>query len=112
MGKRPSSFYAHSKKPTEELGYKVEDASAEEIRKRKEEWEKGKSVPTGAKGTGDVGYKVDTEGVKDRLQKWTNMNSSLKSPTSGDRKDPVKIPTKNATKEEQTDVKTVKYDEQ
>jgi len=40
------------------------------------------------------------------------MNSSLKSPTSGDRKDPVKIPTKNATKEEQTDVKTVKYDEQ
>jgi hypothetical protein len=90
------------------MGYKVDDASPEDIRKRKEEWEKGKSVPAGAKVTGDVGYKVETEGVKDRLQKWTSLNSKV--PTI-ERKDPVKIPTKNTTKEDQTDVKTVKYDQ-
>jgi len=98
------------KKPVEELGYKVDEASAEDIRKRKDEWEKGKSVPvvpSSVRNPNDVGYKVDAEGVKDRLQKWNTIGST-KSGTP-ERKQPVKIPTENATKDDQTDVKTVKY---
>jgi len=95
------------KKPVEELGYKVDEASAEDIRKRKDEWEKGKSVPvvpSSVRNPNDVGYKVDAEGVKDRLQKWNTIGST-KSGTP-ERKQPVKIPTENATKDDQTDVKT------
>jgi len=101
------------KKPTSELGYKVDDA--EDIRKRKDEWEKGKTVPStgssASKGNNpeEGGYKVETEGVKNRLEKWNSLSSS--KPNTPDRKQPIKIPTENATKDEQTDVKTVKYDE-
>jgi len=94
------------KKPVGDMGYKVDDA--EDIKKRREDWEKGKAVPTGAKSPGDVGYKVEAEGVKDRLQKWASLNSKI--PSATERKEPVKIPTVNTTKEDQMDVKTVKYE--
>jgi len=81
---------------------------AEDITKRREEWEKGKpaasiSTKTDPEGTG---YKVESTGVKDRLTKWNSLKSGE---VPGIRKEPVSIPTKNSTKEDQTDVKTVTY---
>jgi len=80
------------KKPVEEMGYRVDDS--EDIRKRKDEWEKGKTGPTVSKSSnpGDVGYKVETEGVKDRLNKWKNIGNTTAIAPS--RKEPVKIPEK------------------
>jgi len=93
------------KKPVEELGYKVEEA--EDVRKRREEWEKGKPpVSLAPKAdTEGTGYKVETVGVKDRLNKW----NSQKSDVPGVRKEPVAIPDREITKEDQTDVRTVTY---
>jgi len=98
------------KKPVEELGYRVDDS--EDIRKRKEEWEKGKkdsaiSPKTNQEGSG---YKVETSGVKDRLNKWNSLKNS--GETILPRKEPVTIPgpgSKQVTKEDQTDVKTVSH---
>jgi len=104
---KPVSSVGQQKKPVEELGYKVDEA--EDIKKRREEWEKGKqpiqlsarSDPEGA------GYKVETSGVKDRLDKW---NSRKEVPSS--RKEPITISYKEVTKDDQIDVKTVKYKEE
>jgi len=90
------------KKPVEELGYKVE--VAEDVRNRREEWEKGKP-PVGPAPKADpdsTGYKVETEGVKERLNKW----QSVKESPMGVRKDPVAIPITEITKDDQTDVRS------
>jgi len=93
-----------------DLGYKVQEASPEDIKRRKEEWEKGKGVPAGLSSSrtpGEVGYQVETEGVKNRLERWTSLNNN--KPGTPERKQPIKIPTENSTLADQTDVKTVKY---
>jgi len=94
------------KKPVGEMGYKVNEA--EDINSRRDEWEKGKPVsPMSARTNPEgSGYKVETPGVQARLEKWNSLKSGE---VPSIRKEPVAIPVTNISKDDQTDVKTVKY---
>jgi len=69
MGKRKNCYKTDGKKPVEEMGYKVE--TEEDIKTRKEEWEKGKATEFSKKGVEEMGYKVETDDdIKKRKDEW------------------------------------------